>query len=108
MTEQPAVDPFLPQEQEFRDKVAAMHPNPNLVVKATEAVASAALDVVDDVAVISLDTAEDVKAEFVILEARFKAAASRLEDMVTNGVTIPAFAEAKRLFGHVVAIAKSL
>lgn len=105
MTDNAQDDPFLIQEQEFKDKVTAMHKAvPGLVAAAEADVVGAAKDV--EVAVV--DEVAALKAEFSELEERFKAAASRLEDLVVRGVGNPVFSEAKKLVSHVAAIARSL
>lgn len=93
MTDQ--TDPFAAQEQEFKDAVAKLHPVVQGAVAKVEAVA--------------LETIEDVKAEAVLLGARFKVLATRLEDLAHNGVTNnPVFKQASDLVNHIVGIAKSL
>lgn len=98
-------DPFTAQEKEFHDKLAAIHKAAPGVIAKVEAEAKAAGAKAETVA---LDTIDDIKAEATVLEARFRALATRIEDMTVRGVENPVFKAAANMVAHVASIAKSL
>lgn len=100
-----APDPFVAQEAEFQQNVALLHKKADGVVVAAEALGAAAEDLVE---VSVLDTIDGIKAEATELEARFKALASKVEDIVVKGVANPVFSAAAKMVSHVANIARSL
>lgn len=99
MTDQTSTDPFLAQEQEFKDKIKAMHPAVEAALGRAEEVAKSDL----------LATVDGVKAEAAELEMRFKALLVRVEDLAHTGMTNnPLFQQAAKMITHIASIAKAL
>lgn len=101
MADNPMTDPFAQVKADFAAFEKQLQAAPAQAAAPVTTAASGAEKVI-------LDTAEGLKAEFILLEARFKAALGALDDRVTKGAINPVFAQVAKLVSHVAAIAKSL